>query len=563
MNRLKPTIYINKLLSNKFIDESILNNEESSYDFEGLLGSLSENKIQEGKIVEGRIVKIENEDFIIDANLKSEGRVPIKEFYVKDSLPSEVIIGSKVRVYLEKIEGRNGNVILSREKALRIELWERLEEASKTGQEVEGVITRQIKCGFSVDIDGLVAFLPNSQVDVKQIDDFQFLIGTKQKFLIEKMDRAQANIVISRKRILEAAYAEVKAKFLEGLNEGDIVEGKVKSIASYGAFIRIHESNEIGIIDGLLYKTDVTWCRSSRPYLPAFFSLGQNVKAKIIKIDREKGRISLGIKQLEKDPWEGIEEKYTIGSEHVGYVTNIAIRTQESIPHRQEEYGAFVKLSQGIEGLVHSSEITWKRSKLLVSQLLKKGQEVRVKVLSINAEQHKMGLSVKECIENPLQEFVTKHSLGLVVTCIVKDIAKYGVIVEFEDFQDIYGTINAADLSWSQDYKDEIRKYKIGDKIKAKILRININKFRINLGIKQLEYDPFEGFLNTIQVGDKLKATVVKIEEQNVLVEVAGGVTILIESSNLPKDKEFNPMQKIDVEVTEIGTYSVCLSYKT
>ncbi|WP_339045599.1 30S ribosomal protein S1 [Candidatus Mesenet endosymbiont of Agriotes lineatus] len=562
MSRLKPTIHINKLLSNRFIDESILNNEELSYDFEGLLGSLSESKIQEGKIIEGKIVKIENEDFIIDVNLKSEGRVPIKEFYVKDSLPSEVTIGSKVMVYLETIEGRNGNVVLSREKALRIELWERLEEASKAGQEIEGIIIRQIKCGFSVDIDSLVAFLPNSQIDIKQVDDFQSLIGTKQKFLIEKMDRTQANIVVSRKRILEAAYAGVKAKFLEGLNEGDIVEGKVKSIASYGAFIRIHESNEIGIIDGLLYKTDVTWCRSSRPHLPAFFSLGQNVKAKVIKIDREKGRISLGIKQLEKDPWEGIEEKYTVGSEHVGYVTNIAIRTQELISHRQEEYGAFVKLSQGIEGLVHLSEITWKRSKLLVSQLLKKGQEVRVKVLSINAEQHKMGLSIKECIENPLQEFANKYSLGLVVTCIVKDIAKYGIIVEFKDFQDIYGTINAADLSWSKDYRDEIREYKVGDKLKAKILRIDINRFKVNLGIKQLEYDPFEVFLNTIKVGDKLKATVLKIEEKSILVEVADGVTIFIESSNLPENKGFNLMQKIDVEVTEVGAYSICLSCK-
>lgn len=562
MNRLKPVACISKLSSNKFIDDSMLSNEELNCDFEGLLGSLSENKAQEGKVIEGRIIKIENEDFIIDANLKSEGRVPIKEFYVKDNLPKEITVGSKVRVYLERIEGRNGNVVLSREKALHMELWEKLEEASKVGQEVEGIIMKQIKCGFSVDIDGLVAFLPNSQIDVKQTDDFQFLIGTKQKFLIEKMDRSQANIVISRKRILEASYAEAKAKFLEGLNEGDIVEGKVKSIASYGAFIRIHESNEVGIIDGLLYKTDVTWCRSSRPHLPAFFSLGQSIKAKIIKIDKEKGRVSLGIKQLEKDPWEGIEEKYTVGSQHVGYVTNIAIRTQESIPHRQEEYGVFVKLSPGVEGLVHSSEITWKKSKLPVSQLLKKGQEVYVKILSINSEQHKMSLSIKECIGNPLQEFANKYSLGSVVDCMVKDITKYGLIVEFESFQDIFGSINVAELSWFKDYKDEIKRYKIGDKIKAKILRINISKSKVDLGVKQLEHDPFEAFLNTIKVGDRLRATIVKIAERNILVEVVDGVTIPIESNNLLENKELSPMQKIDVEVTEVGTYSICLSYK-
>lgn len=562
MNRLNPTVHINKLSSNKFIDDSILSKEELGCDFESLLGSFSENKIQEGKVIEGKIVKIENEDFVIDANLKSEGRVPIKEFYVKDSLPTEITIGSKVRVYLEKIEGRNGNVILSREKALRIELWERLEEISKAGQEVEGTIIKQIKCGFSVNIDGLIAFLPNSQIDIKQVDDFQFLIGTEQKFLIEKMDRVQANIVVSRKRVLEASYAGAKTKFLEGLKEGDIVEGKVKSIASYGVFIRIHESNEVGIIDGLLYKTDVTWCRSSHPYLPALFSLGQSIKAKIIKIDKEKSRVSLGIKQLEKDPWEGIEEKYVVGSQHIGHVTNIAIRTQESLSHRQEEYGAFVQLSPGVEGLVHSSEITWKRSKLPVSQLLKKGQEVHVKVLSINSEQHKMSLSIKECTENPLQEFATKYSLGSVVTCIVKDIVKYGIIVEFEGFQNIYATINAAELSWSRGYEDEIKKYKIGDKIKAKILKINISRSKVDLGIKQLEHDPFEAFLSTVEVGDSLKATVVKIEEENVLVEVANGVTIFIESDNLPENKEFYPMQKIDVVVTKVGTYSICLSCK-
>ncbi len=560
LNRSKPVARINKLLSNRFIDDSMLSDETSSCAFESFFGDFLENKTQEGEIIEGKVVKIENEDVIIDVNLKSEGRIPIKEFYVKNSLPTEITIGSKVRVYLEKIEGRNGNVILSREKAMRIELWEKLEEAFNTAQEIEGTIISQIKCGFSIDIEGISAFLPHSHVDIKQIDNAYSLIGTKQRLLILKMDKAQGNVVVSRKKILEAAHADAKAKFLDSLNEGDIIDGKVKSIASYGVFIGIHESNEVGVVDGLLHITHISWSRVSHP--STIFSLGQTVKVKIIEINRKEGRVSLGTKQLEQSPWDNIEEKYPIGSIHKGYVTNIAVRTQDSITQRREEYGAFVELSPGVEGLVHSTEITWKRSTLPASQLLKKGQEVCVKILNIDLNKNKMGLSIKKCIKNPLQDFASKHSLGSTIPCIVKDIVNYGIFVEFEDDQNVDGFIYTADLCWSKNYENEIKKYKIGDKIEAKIIKINTNKYRVNLGIKQLQKDPFEEFLNTVQVGDTLKAIVTKIEENGILVEVAIDVTVLVEWEHLPENKKFHLGEKINVKVTGTGTYSISLSCK-
>ncbi|GFQ87319.1 30S ribosomal protein S1 [Trichonephila clavata] len=491
MNNNDPVINlpvtIRKLSSNKFIEEICQGQFEDQDN--ALFEDSFVNKIKEGDVVEGVITRINPNDVVVDIGLKSDGRILIKELGCND----EITIGSKIRVYVERIEDYHGNVVLSREKAIRDEKWNKLEEDTVTRAEVSGVIKRSIKCGFIVDLgDGISAFLPLSHVDLKQVKDAKHLIETEQKFIVLKMDKKQGNIVVSRKLVLEKLHAGEKIKFLESLNEGDIIEGKIKSITHYGVFVGIHESDVVGVIDGLLHITDISWSR------------------------------------LEDSPWQDAESKYPVDSVHKGYVTSI------------EDYGLFVELRPGIEGLVHSSEITWVKSNLPVSSLVTRGQEVYVKILSIDIAKSRMSLSMKRCVDNPWQVFIKKYPPGSIVSGEVKNNTGSYVSVAFNDSEideNVEGTIYVKDLSWSKNSSDEIKKYNVGDKIEAKVIRANVNRARIYLGIKQIEYDPLEELIKKVKVGDKIQVIVGKREDNGLVVEVENDVTLLIDQEHLPEIK--------------------------
>lgn len=536
-------ISIRKLSSNKFIEEIY----QSKFEDQGNVFEDSFiNKIKEGDVVEGIITRVNPNDVVVDVGLKSDGRIPTKELSCND----EIVIGSKIRVYVERIEDYHGNVVLSREKAVRDEKWNKLEEDTVTKAEVSGVIKRSIKCGFIVDLgDGISAFLPLSHVDLKQVKDAKHLIETEQKFIVLKMDKKQGNIVVSRKLVLEKLHAGEKAKFLESLSEGDVIEGKIKSITHYGVFVGIHESDAVGVIDGLLHITDISWSRVSHP--SAVFACGQTIKVKIIKIDRENAKVSLGIKQLEDNPWQDIESKYPVDSVHKGHVTSI------------EDYGLFVELRPGIEGLVHSSEITWVKNNLPVSSLVTRGQEVSVKILSTDVAKNRMSLSIKKCVDNPWQVFVNKHPPGSIVSGKVKNNTGSYISVTFDHCEideNVEGTICMQDLSWSKSGSDEIRKYNVGNVIEAKVIRANVNRTRIYLGIKQIEYDPLIELIKKVKVGDKMQATVGKREDGRLVVEVENDVALLIDQEHLPENKKFSISEKIEVEVLGVEEYNIILS---
>ncbi|MCA4775367.1 30S ribosomal protein S1 [Wolbachia endosymbiont of Mansonella ozzardi] len=550
MNNNDPTanlpLSIRKLSSNKFIEDIYQGQFEDQSNI--LFEDSFINKVKEGDVVEGVITRINPNDIVVDVGLKSDGRIPIKEI----GCNNEVVVGSKIRVYVERIEDYHGNVVLSREKAIREEKWHKLEEDTVTKAEVSGIIKRSIKCGFIVDLgDGISAFLPLSHVDLKKVKDANHLIETEQKFIVLKMDKKQGNIVVSRKLVLEKLHAGEKNKFLESLNEGDIIEGKIKSITHYGVFVGIHESDAVGVIDGLLHITDISWSRVSHP--SAVFICGQTIKVKIIKIDKENAKVSLGIKQLEDNPWQDVESKYPIDSVHKGHITSI------------EDYGLFVELQPGIEGLVHSSEITWVKSNLPVSSLVTRGQEVSVKILSIDTTKNRMSLSMKRCVDNPWQVFVNKYPPGSIVSGKVKNNSGLYISVIFDDCEideNVEGTIYIQDLSWSKNGSDEIKKYNIGDAIEAKVIRANVNRTRIHLGIKQIEYDPLIELIKKVKLGDKMQVTVGKREDGGLVVEVENDVTLLIDQEHLPENKKFSVSEKIEVEVSGIEEYNIILSAK-
>ncbi|WCR57985.1 30S ribosomal protein S1 [Wolbachia endosymbiont of Ctenocephalides felis wCfeJ] len=539
-------ISIKKLSSNRFIEGVCQGQFEDQDNI--LFEDSFINKIKEGDVVEGVITRVNPNDIVVDVGLKSDGRIPIKELGCND----EIIVGSKIRVYVERIEDYHGNVVLSREKAIRDEKWHKLEENAATQTEVSGVIKRSIKCGFIVDLgDGISAFLPLSHVDLKQVKDAKHLIDTEQKFIVLKMDKKQGNIVVSRKLVLEKLHAGEKIKFLESLSEGDVIEGKIKSITHYGVFVGIHESDAVGVIDGLLHITDISWSRVSHP--SAVFACGQIIKVKIIKIDKENAKVSLGIKQLEDNPWQDVESKYPVDSVHKGHVTSI------------EDYGVFVELKPGIEGLVHSSEIVWVKSNLPVSSLVTRGQEVSVKILGVDTVKNRMSLSMKRCLDNPWQVFIDKYPPGSIVSGKIKNNTGSYLSVTFDDCEideNVEGTIYAQDLSWSKNGSEEIKKYNVGDTVEAKVVRADVNRTRIYLGIKQIEYDPLIELIKKVKVGDKMQVIVGKREDNGLVVEVESDVTLLIDQEHLPENKKFSISEEIEVEVLGVEEYNIILSAK-
>jgi len=509
--------------------------------------SLKESGKNEGSVITGIVIAVEKDTVIIDVGLKSEGRIPLREFTVGGQTP-ELRQGDEVEVYLEKIENKNGEAVLSREKALREEAWVKLEKACNNQTRVEGVIFGRVKGGFTVDIQGAVAFLPGSQVDIRPIRDVTPLMHIPQPFQILKMDRKRGNIVVSRRAVLEESRVEQRNELLGKIAEGQVLDGIVKNITDYGAFI------DMGGIDGLLHVTDISWRRISHP--SEVLHLGQTVKVMVTKFDQATKRVSLGMKQLEENPWQNAADKYPVGTKLNGKITNIT------------DYGAFVELEPGIEGLVHVSEISWVKKNAHPSKLVSVSQEVNVVVLDIDASKHRISLGMKQCEENPWAQYASKVNPGDVIDGEIRNITDFGLFVGLEG--DIDGLVHHSDLSWAESGDVAIKKYKKGERIQAKILSVDVEKERISLGIKQLEKDPFDSEFGEIQKGSTLTCTVSEVQNDGITVKVSDNISSFIKKSDLARERQdqrperFAVGDRVDVKVTSVDktTRKVSVSIK-
>ena len=531
-------------------DESQMEKEpafSTGENFADLFENSASGKLTEGSVVKGTIVGIEKDLAIIDVGLKSEGRIELKEFASAGVIP-EIKIGDQFDVYIERIENKHGEAQLSREKALREESWVKLEEIHKNQTKIEGVIFGRVKGGFTVDIQGAVAFLPGSQVDIRPIKDVTPLMNIKQPFLILKMDRRRGNIVVSRRAVMEESRAEARGQLLDKIAEGQILDGIVKNITDYGAFI------DMGGVDGLLHVTDISWKRINHP--SEVFSIGDPVRVIVTKFDQDTKRISLGMKQLESNPWEGVAHKFTPGARMKGKITNIT------------DYGAFVELESGIEGLVHVSEMSWTKKNVHPSKLVQTGQEVDVQVLDVDANKHRISLGMKQVIDNPWGNFAANHNEGDIVEGEVRNITDFGLFVGLAG--EIDGLVHHSDISYSEPGEEAIKAYKKGDKVKARILVIDIEKERISLGIKQLEENPAGDTTSAYKKNDVVTCKVIAVDKDGIEVEIAEGVTSYIKRNDLSRDRQdqrperFAVGDRVDAKVTTVDkrTQKVGLSIK-
>jgi small subunit ribosomal protein S1 len=484
-------------------------------DFMSLLEeSYLDRPVSEGTVVKGKVLAIEKDLVIIDVGLKTEGRVPLKEF----SQPGKDIVikpGDTVEVYLERIENALGEAVLSRDKAKREEAWTRLEEMSTKGERCDGIIFGRVKGGFTVDLGGAVAFLPGSQVDVRPIRDVGPLMHVSQPFQILKMDRRRGNIVVSRRAIMEETRAEQRSELVQNLAEGQVVDGVVKNITDYGAFV------DLGGIDGLLHVTDIAWKRVNHP--SDVLTVGQTVKVQIVRINPETQRISLGMKQLDKDPWDIVIERYPIGAKVKGKVTNIT------------DYGAFVELEDGIEGLVHVSEMSWTKKNVHPGKILSTSEEVDVQVLEIDASKRRISLGLKQVQNNPWESFASAHPKGSVVEGEVKNMTEFGLFIGLDG--DVDGMVHLSDIDWKRAGEEAIKDYKKGDTIKAVVLDVDKEKERISLGIKQLSGDPIKSAGGT-KKGDRVTCEVLKVEEAGLEVRIADtDLTAYAKRADLARDR--------------------------
>src|SRR5215472_2831685 len=511
----------------------------SREDFEAMLeASFEERAPAEGTVIRGMIVAIENDFAIVDVGLKTEGRVSLKEFAMPGIAP-RVSVGDEVEVYLERIENALGDAVLSRDKARREESWIRLEKAFNEQTRVQGVIFGRVKGGFTVDLDGAVAFLPGSQVDVRPMRDVGPLMNQAQPFQILKMDRRRGNIVVSRRAVLEERRAEERSSLVASLTEKQIVEGVVKNITDYGAFV------DLGGVDGLLHVTDIAWRRVSHP--TEVLNVGQTVTVQIIKINQDTQRISLGMKQLQTDPWEGVGAKYPPGARFKGKVTNVT------------DYGAFVELEPGVEGLVHVSEMSWVKKNVAPSKIVTPGQEVEVQVLEVDSNKRRISLGLKQCMENPWSVFASAHPQGSVIEGEVKSITEFGLFVGLDN--DIDGMVHLTDLSWDKSGEQAIAEYQKGQLVKAKVLDVDIEKERISLGIKQMSGDPMDK-VGPVKKGSVVTVTVTEVNDGGIEVSLADGVKAFIRRSDLARDRNdqrperFGVGDKVDALVTSFDKTS-------
>ncbi len=517
-------------------------------EFAALLAeSLAKDDLIEGSVVKGKIIAIEKDQAVIDVGLKMEGRVLLKEFAIAGQDP-ELSVGDAVEVYLERIENALGEAVLSRDKARREESWTRLEKQFEAGEKVTGVIFNKVKGGFTVDLDGAVAFLPGSQVDIRPVRDIGPLMHQEQPFQILKMDRRRGNIVVSRRSVLEETRAEQRADIVSRLAEGQVIDGVVKNITDYGAFI------DLGGIDGLLHVTDMAWRRVNHP--TEILNVSDTVKVQIIRINSETQRISLGMKQLQSDPWEGIEAKYPVDTRLKGTVTNIA------------DYGAFVELEAGVEGLIHVSEMSWTKKNVHPGKIVSTSQEVEVQVLEVDPAKRRISLGLKQTQDNPWDGFLATHPKGTEVEGPIRNITEFGLFIGLEGGVD--GMVHLSDLDWNRAGDEVIKDYKKGDTIKAVVLDVDSQKERISLGIKQMQGDPADEMAR-YKKNDQVTCEVIAVQENGIEVKLADTeLTTFVKRSDLSRDRSeqrperFSEGQKVDAAVTQVDKASrrISLSIK-
>jgi small subunit ribosomal protein S1 len=532
---------------------SKLKDREDSGDFAALLNSsLNAQGKFEGSVVKGRIVNVVNDFAIIDVGLKSEGRVSIREFTLPGQTP-DVKVGDIVEVFVERMENRDGETSLSRDKARREEVWVELEKSHTKQERVTGVIFGRVKGGFTVDLGGAVAFLPGSQVDIRPVRDVGPLMGSPQPFMILKMDRARGNIVVSRRAVLEESRESARSELMGALKEGQILTGVVKNITDYGAFV------DLGGVDGLLHVTDISWKRIGHP--SEVLSIGQSIEVQVIRYNEENQRISLGMKQLESDPWEGVAARYTVGTRLQGRVNNIT------------DYGAFVELEDGIEGLVHVSEMSWTKKNVHPGKIVSTSQEVDVMVLDVDREKRRISLGLKQCTDNPWLTFAQNHQNGQELEGEIRNITEFGMFVALPG--DLDGMVHMSDISWTKTGEEALKDFNKGDVVKVKILEIEADKERVALGVKQLTPAP-EGAIDTtatpssskksasaggatgISKGDIVTCTITEVTTGGVEVSVNDTVKGFIKKADLSRERSeqrpdrFAVGEKIDAKVLSV-----------
>ncbi|MFL2769759.1 MAG: 30S ribosomal protein S1 [Rhodospirillaceae bacterium] len=516
-------------------------------DFAALLEeSFQGNDGIEGAVITGTVLSVEGDYVLVDVALKSEGRVPLREFgRGNEDAPS---VGESVDVFVERYEDRDGMIQLSRDKARREEAWDTLEKQFDRTNAVKGIIFGRVKGGFTVDLNGAVAFLPGSQVDIRPVRDANYLMGEAHDFQILKMDRARGNIVVSRRAVLEETRAAERSKLMEDLSEGQVLDGVVKNITDYGAFV------DLGGVDGLLHVTDISWKRVNHP--TEALSVGQTVKVQVIRFNADNQRISLGMKQLETDPWDGVGVKYPVGTKFNGRVTNIT------------DYGAFVELEAGVEGLVHVSEMSWTKKNVHPGKIVSTSQEVEVMILDVDPEKRRISLGLKQCTDNPWTAFKNKFEVDTLVEGEIKNITEFGLFVGLDG--DIDGMVHLSDLSWEKEGEEAVSDFNKGDIVKAKILDVDIEKERISLGVKQLTEDPFAEAMGDLKRGQIVTCVVKSVLDAGLEITVSKGVAGFIKKNELAKERSeqrpdrFAVGEKVDARITAIDakTRNIQLSIK-
>src|SRR6202171_4140520 len=524
-------------------------NDTSSSEFAALLDeSLGGSTSFEGSVVKGTVIRIANDFVTIDVGLKSEGRVALREFSNGGMGAPEVKEGDVIDIFVDRMENKEGEAVLSRDKARREEAWTLLEKAFNDQERVMGTIFGRVKGGFTVDLSGAVGFLPGSQVDVRPVRDVGPLMGQAQQFAILKMDRRRGNIVVSRRAVMEETRAEDRTRLMGALSEGQVLDGVVKNITDYGAFA------DLGGVDGLLHVTDIAWKRINHP--SEALTIGQQVKVQVIRFNPETQRISLGMKQLMSDPWDGAGAKYPVGLKLKGRVTNIT------------DYGAFVELEPGVEGLVHVSEMSWTKKNVHPGKIVSTSQEVEVMVLDVDSAKRRISLGLKQCLENPWTAFRDKYPTGTELSGEVKNITEFGLFVGLPG--DIDGMVHLSDLDWRKLGEPALQDYRKGQMVKIKVLDVDVEKERISLGIKQLDADPFEAGVASVKKGDVVTATINGVQDGGLEVTLADGMPGFIRKSELSRDRSeqrpdrFAVGERIDAKITTIdrSTRRVTLSVK-
>lgn len=510
--------------------------------------SLTDTPMLPGAIISAIVVRVEDKYVVVDAGLKSESYISIDQFYDENG-KLEAKVGDDVKVALEVLEDGFGSTRLSRERAKRLESWSHLEAAYESKETIRGVIVGRVKGGFTVEINKVRAFLPGSLVDVKPIRDPEAFEGKEFEFKVIKVDPKRNNIVVSRRAVLEAETNVERAAVLENINEGNEIKGVVKNLTDYGAFI------DLGGVDGLLHITDMSWKRIKHP--SEILTIGDEIKVKVLKIDRDNVRVSLGLKQLAGDPWQDISQRYPVGSKITGRVTNIT------------DYGCFVEIEEGIEGLVHVSEMDWTNKNVNPNKIIHLGQEVEVMVLDVDADRRRISLGVKQCTSNPWAAFAENHEKGEHVKGKIKSITDFGIFLELDGGID--GLIYLSDIAWNEaEAQDTLRKYQKGDELEAIILAIDVERERIALGLKQLAEDPLANFLNENEKGTVVTGTVVEVDQKHALVELADGIRGILRASEIAAEKVDDARTKLQVgdsvEAKIMGTdrkvHAITLSIK-